>query len=107
MIRQIFEDLARTNVTKTIRKDVYPAISPSRPELSQAGKVVLFTGGGTGLGFNVAKSVVQASADTVIIIGRRLEKLETAASTLRQIYSEAWERAGVDVPREFYDSGKL
>jgi hypothetical protein len=23
------------------------------------------------------------------------------------IYSKAWERAGVDVPREFYDSGKL
>jgi FlaA1/EpsC-like NDP-sugar epimerase len=83
--RKIFEDLSRTNVTKTTRKDVYPAISPSRPELSQAGKVVLITGAGTGVGFNIAKSFVQASADTVIIIGRRLEKLETAASTLKQI----------------------
>lgn len=37
-------------LTKTIRRDPYDAISPTKPELSAAGKVIIITGGGTGLG---------------------------------------------------------
>lgn len=37
-------------LTKTIRRDPYDAISPTNPELSAAGKVIIITGGGTGLG---------------------------------------------------------
>lgn len=81
---QLFKGLSATNVTKTVHTEPYPAISPSRPELSQAGKVVLVTGGGTGVGFNIAKAFVHASADTVIIIGRRADVLAKTASDLRQ-----------------------
>lgn len=84
ILMQLFKGLSATNVTKTIHAEPYPAISPSRPELNQAGKVVLVTGGGTGVGFNIAKAFVRASADTVFIIGRRADVLAKAASDLRQ-----------------------
>jgi NADPH:quinone reductase-like Zn-dependent oxidoreductase len=67
-IDQLFKSLLHTEVTKTVHRDVYPAISPSRPELNQAGRVVLVTGGGTGVGHSVARAFVRAAADTVIII---------------------------------------
>lgn len=84
ILMKLFKGLSATNVTKTVHTEPYPAISPLRPELNQAGKVVLVTGGGTGVGFNIAKAFVRASADTVIIIGRRADVLEKAASNLRQ-----------------------
>lgn len=84
LLLQAFKGLRATNVTKTVHREPYPAISPSRPELSQAGKTVLITGGGTGVGFNIAKSFVRASASTIIIIGRRSDILEKAASDLQE-----------------------
>lgn len=84
ILMQLFKGLSATDVTKTVHTEPYAAISPSRPELNQAGKVVLVTGGGTGVGFNIAKAFIRASADTVIIIGRRADVLEKAASDLRQ-----------------------
>jgi NAD(P)-dependent dehydrogenase (short-subunit alcohol dehydrogenase family) len=83
-IDQIFKSLLHTEVTKTVHRDIYPALLPSRPELSQAGRVVLVTGGGTGVGYSIARAFVQASADTVIIIGRRADVLATSAALLEQ-----------------------
>lgn len=82
LVGKLLTSLAETNVTKTIHRKAYPAILPSRPELSQAGKVVLIPGGGTSVGLSIARGFVQASADTVIIIGRRGDVLATAASQL-------------------------
>lgn len=81
-IDQLFKSLIDTKVTKTVHRDVYPAINPTRPELNQAGKVILVPGGGTGVGFATARAFVRASADTVIIIGRRADVLATAVATL-------------------------
>ncbi len=81
-MQQALKEIAATNVTKTVYQKAYPAVSPTRPELSQAGRVVLITGGGTGVGFSIAQSFVRASAGTVIILGRRQSVLETAASLL-------------------------
>jgi hypothetical protein len=36
--------------TKNAYRDIYPAVQPTRPELSQAGKVVVITGATRGLG---------------------------------------------------------
>jgi hypothetical protein len=37
-------------ITKTVHRDPYPAISPEKPENSQAGKIIIITGGGSGIG---------------------------------------------------------
>jgi NAD(P)-dependent dehydrogenase (short-subunit alcohol dehydrogenase family) len=78
----ILYEIRKTNVTKTIHQKPYNAISLSRPELNQAGKTVLITGGGTGIGLAMAKAFINASAATVVIVGRRAEVLETARTML-------------------------
>ncbi|RFU30427.1 hypothetical protein B7463_g5894, partial [Scytalidium lignicola] len=84
----LYHQAIGTDFTKTVHRDVYPAISPSRPELNQSGKVVLVTGGGTNIGLAIAQAFVKASADTVIIIGRRADVLATASSSLEQVAKE-------------------
>jgi len=77
-------ELLNTDFTPTTHKKVYPAISPTRPELSQAGRGVLITGGGTGIGKAIAESFVTAAASHVIIVGRRLDVLNAAAASLAE-----------------------
>ena len=48
---------------------------------SLAGKVALITGGGSGIGFDIARCMVEAGA-TVIITGRREQPLQDAVETL-------------------------
>ena len=43
-------DIKATSFTTKIFRDVYPAIDPSRPEISQAGKIIVITGASRGLG---------------------------------------------------------
>jgi NAD(P)-dependent dehydrogenase (short-subunit alcohol dehydrogenase family) len=81
----MFRQLLETNVTKPVHNDVYRAIDPLRPELSQRGRVVLIPGGGTGVGFSIAESFVRASANTIIIIARRYDVLNAAAAKLEQL----------------------
>lgn len=80
----MFNQAKASDVTPTIHGELYPAISPLRPELCQTGRVVLVTGGGTGIGKSIARSFVRAAADTVIIIGRRAETLAAAEKELQQ-----------------------
>lgn len=37
-------------LTKSMHRDVYPAVDPSNPTLSADGKVIIITGAGGGLG---------------------------------------------------------
>jgi hypothetical protein len=39
--------------TKKVYRDVYPAVNPEAPALSQAGKVVMITGASRGIGRHV------------------------------------------------------
>ncbi|KAI1377567.1 NAD(P)-binding protein [Hypoxylon crocopeplum] len=75
-------DLPLQKLTPTYHREPYAAISPLRPELSQAGKTVLITGGGGGIGYATARAFVAAHAKKIIIVGRRAEVIARAASTL-------------------------
>lgn len=70
--------------TKTIHRSSYPAISPTNPANSASDKVILITGGGSGVGFGIAESFVKASAKAVIILGRRESVLSQAKSQLEK-----------------------
>ncbi|KAF9776776.1 hypothetical protein IL306_004971 [Fusarium sp. DS 682] len=70
--------------TKTWHNKPYPSIDPTRPELSAAGKFVAITGGGTGIGKSIAIAFAQAGASTIAILGRRLDRLQTAASEIAE-----------------------
>lgn len=64
--------------TKTYHIKPYPAIDPSRPELSAKGKVVVITGGSRGIGYAIAEAFAQAGAADIVITGRTSEKLDAA-----------------------------
>jgi hypothetical protein len=83
-LEQVLADIRQTNVTKTVHRKSYPTISPTHPKLSQAGRSILITGGGTGAGFAMAKAFIRASAATLIIIGRRADVLENARASLTE-----------------------
>lgn len=65
--------------TKAYHNKPYAFISPTRPELSVAGKNVVVAGGGTGIGKATAVAFAQAGAASVSILGRRRNRLEEAA----------------------------
>ncbi|KAJ3993871.1 short-chain dehydrogenase/reductase [Lentinula boryana] len=77
------------SLTKTHHSDTYPAISPTKPSLSQAGKTILITGGASGIGFEIARSFVKASASRIIILSRRTSALDIAAERLRDEFQSS------------------
>ncbi|KAL8396817.1 hypothetical protein RB594_003777 [Gaeumannomyces avenae] len=83
-IQKTVREALDTNVTKTVHSAAYPAISPLREELSQAGKTVLITGGGTGVGLAMGMAFVAAKAARVVIAGRRDDVLASARETLQR-----------------------
>lgn len=57
--------------------DTYDAIHPQRPELSQAGKTVVVTGAGSGIGREVVNAFALAGARAIHILGRTKQTLPT------------------------------
>ncbi|KAF4334623.1 hypothetical protein FBEOM_11547 [Fusarium beomiforme] len=75
-----------SNLISKIHRESYEAISPTRPELSQAGRTVLVAGASTGIGFSIAESFAAASAARIIITGRRQDVLNTSAEKIKSKY---------------------
>lgn len=64
--------------TKTYHQASYPAIDPTRPELSVADKSVVIVGGSAGIGRATAQAFARAGAKHVIITGRTRSTLDEA-----------------------------
>lgn len=77
-----------TSFTKTWHNQPYDAISPLRKELSAAGKAVVITGGGTGIGKAIATAFARAGARYVAMLGRREETLKAAVSEISSIINK-------------------
>ncbi|KAJ5111566.1 hypothetical protein N7532_002101, partial [Penicillium argentinense] len=75
-----------TAFTKKNYRDVYPAVDPSRPELSQTGKVIIITGASRGLGrLAFAASFARANAAALVLLGRSAEGLEETQKLVNEI----------------------
>ncbi|RAL17618.1 SDR family NAD(P)-dependent oxidoreductase [Aspergillus homomorphus CBS 101889] len=70
------------SLTATWRNDTYAAISPSRPELSAAGKTVIIAGAGSGIGRATALAFAQAGASHIALLGRTEATLLETQRTL-------------------------
>ncbi|KAK5056138.1 hypothetical protein LTR84_012691 [Exophiala bonariae] len=72
-------------LTETIHRDVYPLLSPDNPANNQQGKIIVITGGGSGIGAATARIWIRAGAEGVVIAGRRREVLEKTAEELNSL----------------------
>ncbi|KXJ85730.1 putative short-chain dehydrogenase [Microdochium bolleyi] len=72
------------SVTKLWHMEPYPSISPTRPELSAAGKTVVVTGGATGIGLSITRAFAAAGCTRIAILARREEKLLAAKAQIEK-----------------------
>lgn len=75
--------------TRKVYHALYPTISPTRPELSTAGKTVCITGGGTGLRFACTEAFAQSGAKNIITTSRRAKILSDAEQKLSSKYPQS------------------
>lgn len=74
-----------SQLKKTMRRRLYPTINPSKPELSAAGKVVIITGAGSGVGYDTATAWATAGASGIVLAGRNVDVLNAAAENVKSI----------------------
>ena len=87
--------------TESWHNTSYDAISPTRHELSVADKTVIVTGGGRGLGPEMARAFVVAGASHVVLIGRTQSTLsQTAESIMKEFPSVSVSTHVADVADE-------
>ncbi|GLI76362.1 hypothetical protein PoHVEF18_004634 [Penicillium ochrochloron] len=71
------------SLTSTWHNGSYSAISPLRAELSAAGKTIIITGAGSGIGRATAQSFDKAGASKIVLIGRNEATLRETQATLK------------------------
>jgi NAD(P)-dependent dehydrogenase (short-subunit alcohol dehydrogenase family) len=72
------------SLTKEWHNAPYDAISPTLPALSSAGKTVLVTGGGRGIGARIAYAFAASGAKIVAITGRTTKSLEESKAVIEK-----------------------
>jgi NAD(P)-dependent dehydrogenase (short-subunit alcohol dehydrogenase family) len=86
---------------QTYHRTTYPSISPLLPSLSCAGKHVIITGGGSGIGRACAHSFAAAGARIISLIGRNDDSLKATSELIKRDYPEVvvWDWR-VDITKE-------
>jgi NAD(P)-dependent dehydrogenase (short-subunit alcohol dehydrogenase family) len=75
--------MALPSFTKIYRQDTYPAIDPTRPELSAKDKTVIVTGAGIGgIGSEAALSFAKAGAPKIALVGRTEKTLQETKNAI-------------------------
>lgn len=75
--------------TKTYHQTDYDALSPTLPALSAAGRNIVITGGGTGIGAAIALRFAQAHASSISILGRRVSVLKSTQTSIQTQFPDA------------------
>ena len=73
--------------TETYHQTSYDAISPARQELSVAHKTIIVTGGGRGIGPEIARAYAAARASHIVLVGRTQTTLSQTAEILEKEFS--------------------
>ncbi|KAI0449070.1 hypothetical protein F5B21DRAFT_520663 [Xylaria acuta] len=73
-------------ITKSYYRDVYPAVDPTRPALSQAGKVTIVTGAGRGIGVGIALAHAKSGVRGLVLAGRSLDNVEKVKRVIEAEY---------------------
>lgn len=68
--------------TKVYHTTAYPSISPSRSALSTAGKSILVTGAGSGIGPKLAEAFAIAGSTQIALLGRTASTLASTKASL-------------------------
>ena len=92
------------SLTKLSHSESYPAISPSRPELSVKDKVVVITGGGSGIGASIAKAFAAGGSTKIAIISRTEKNL---LATKHAIEEEFLGTKVLAVPTDITNAGQV
>ena len=82
-------DTGIPSLTEAWHNASYPAISPSNPALSVAGKTVFVTGGGVGIGFTTARAYAAAGASRIAISGRTEKTFLSAKGDIESAHKES------------------
>jgi len=72
------------SLTAEWHNDTYPAISPHNAALSAKGKTVVVTGGGRGLGPEMARAFAEAGAARVALLGRTQSTLSETKDAIEK-----------------------
>jgi len=83
--------------TKTHHRAPYDAIAPRNPALSAAGKTIVVTGGGGGIGRAISAVFVEAGAAAIMLIGRNESSLKQAQAALSGIQSTRISCSSADI----------
>jgi hypothetical protein len=86
--------------TKTWHNKAYAAISPDKPELSAKNKVVVVTGGGSGIGVGLVEGFAKAGAAYICILGRTEATLQKTKQDIERKYKSKVLFAVADVVDE-------
>ena len=72
--------------TKAYHTSTYASIDPSLPALSARGKNVVITGGGSGIGPQIAEAYATASASNIALLGRTEATLKDTKSKIEGLH---------------------